>query len=302
MFLMTSKNALAGWACALMLLVSASAFAQSKQELSVTVNPIKGTLYVLQGKGGNVLASLGADGLLLIDGDYAEYAPAYDRALQSIATQERAPRFLLNTHWHGDHTGANSYWSKKGAVVVAHQNVRQRMSTRHEIKALNRVIEPSPTEALPIVTYDSGLALHFNDDDIEVRHFPAGHTDGDSVIFFSKANVVHMGDHFFNGRFPYVDIASGGTVSGYAANVQTVLDRIDNETVVIAGHGQAVANKADLKRFHDMIEITSADIRSKLAQGMTAKTIAEQGLGEQWADWGRHFINEAAWISFVAAK
>ena len=301
MFVTTLKNVIALWFTALLLTASVSVLANSAQ-LSAIVTPLKGPLYVLQGKGGNVVASVGTDGSLLIDGDYAEYAPAYERALMTIAPKGDAPRFLLNTHWHGDHTGANAYWSEKGTVVVAHQNVRQRMSIKHEIKALNRVIEASPTAALPIVTYDSGMALHFNDDDIEVQHFPAGHTDGDSVIFFSKANIVHMGDHFFNGRFPYVDLASGGTVAGYAANVKTVLERIDDETIVIAGHGQAVANKADLQRFLDMIETTSADIRSKLAQGMTAQAITEQGLGEQWADWGKHFISEAAWISFVAAK
>ncbi|MFT6052693.1 MAG: cyclase [Halioglobus sp.] len=301
MVISTSKRAVGCSIVALMLTLSFSTMAEEEKELSVTVSPIKGTLYMLQGKGGNVLASVGDDGLLLIDDDYTEYAPAYERALLEIAPQESAPKFLLNTHWHPDHTGGNAYWSEKGTVIVAHKNVLRRMSTKQNIKALSWVVEASPSAALPVVTFESGLALHFNGDDVEVQHFPAGHTDGDSVVFFSKANVVHMGDHFFNGTFPFVDISSGGSVTGYAANVKMILDRIDDETIVIPGHG-SIANKADLKRFLQMIETTSADIRSKLDQGMSADAIVEAGLGEQWGQWGGGFITEATWISFVAAS
>ena len=166
---------------------------------------------------------------------------------------------------------------------------------------MNRVVEPSASAARPVVTYDSGLALHLNNDDIEVQHFPAGHTDGDSVVFFSKANVVHMGDLFFNGFFPFVDAGSGGTVAGYLANVKVVMDRIDDETIVIPGHG-TIANKADLQRFYHMIETTSEIIRSQLALGMTAEEIAEEGLGLEWVEWGTGFISEEFWISTVAAN
>ncbi len=274
---------------------------QGAEELSVSVTALKGPLHLMQGRGGNVLASIGEDGILIIDDDYPQYAPYYEQALSALTGEGAVPRFLLNTHWHGDHTGGNAFWGERGAVIVAHENVLQRMSVRQEMKALGRVVEPSPKSALPVVTFDDGLALHFNGDVVEVLHYPSGHTDGDSVVFFGGENVVHMGDHFFNGNFPFVDIGSGGSVAGYAANVQAILNRIDDHTLVVPGHGP-LANKADLARFHRMIESTSALVAAKLGQGLSVETIIEQGLGEQWQSWGQGFINEAAWISVIAAK
>jgi len=281
-------------------LLAPLAQANDEKDLSVSVTPLKGPLYMLKGRGGNVVASVGTDGTLIIDDDYPHYAPAYEKALLALG-MEGAPRFVLNTHWHGDHTGSNNFWGERGAAIIAHNNVLQRMSIRQEMKAIDRVVEASPRAALPVVTFEQSLALHFNGDDIEIQHYPRGHTDGDSVLFFSKENVVHMGDHFFNGSFPFVDIGSGGNVKSYAANVKSILDRIDDKTIVVPGHG-ALANKADLVRFHTMIVSTSTVVESRLAKGMTKEAIVEQGLGDEWASWGKGFINEAAWISFIAAK
>ena len=164
----------------------------------VQVSPLGGPLYLLQGQGGNVLVSAGEDGVLLIDDDYAQMAPAYEKALTDLGYAE--VRFVVNTHWHGDHTGGNAYWGGSGAVIVAHDNVLARMSTSHESAFLERTIDASPREALPVVTYGASMALHINDDVLEIQHYPNGHTDGDSVIFFRRANVVHMGDHFFKDR------------------------------------------------------------------------------------------------------
>jgi glyoxylase-like metal-dependent hydrolase (beta-lactamase superfamily II) len=280
------------------LLLFSPMVAIGEQELSVTVTPLKGGLHLLTGLGGNVVASVGYDGVLLIDADYSQYAPSYEKALLSLGMKE-APRFVLNTHWHGDHTGSNSYWGERGSVIIAHNNVLQRMSTRQEMKTLGRVVEPSPRAALPVVTFEQGLALHFNNDDIEMQYFPRAHTDGDSIIFFARENVVHMGDHFFNGRFPFVDFGSGGSLQGYIDNVDAVLSRIDEQTIVVPGHG-LVGNKADLVRFHTMILTTSKIVTDKLAQGLSVEAIIEGGLGDQWAAWGQNFIKEAAWISFLA--
>jgi len=281
-------------------LVTPLSLAKDDKDLSVTVTPLKGALYMLKGRGGNVVASLGDDGTLIIDDDYPQYADAYEKALLNLG-MKGAPRFVLNTHWHGDHTGSNNYWGERGAAIIAHNNVLQRMSTRQEMKAIGRVVEASPRAALPVVTFEQSLVLHFNKDDIEMQHYPRGHTDGDSIIFFSRENVVHMGDHFFNDSFPFVDLGSGGNVKSYAANVKVILDRIDDDTVVVPGHGP-LANKADLIRFHDMIVTTSAFVESQLAKGMSKEAIVEQGLGDEWASWGKGFINEAAWISFIAAS
>jgi len=282
------------------LLISAYTLAGANEEVAVSVTPLKGALYMLHGRGGNVVASVGSDGTLIIDDDYPQFAGAYDKALVKLG-MKGAPRYVLNTPWHGDHTGSNNYWGERGSSIIAHSNVLKRMSTRQEMKAIARVVEPSPRAALPVVTFEKGLALHFNGDDIEMQHFPAGHTDGDSIIFFSKENVVHMGDHFFKDRFPFVDIGSGGNVKSYAANVQAVLGRIDDHTVVVPGHG-ALANKADLVRFHNMIVTTSAAVKSRLSEGMSQEAIVEQGLGEKWRSWGTGFISEAAWVSFIASE
>lgn len=272
-----------------------------EDQLTVSVTALKGALHLLQGRGGNVVASVGEDGILIVDDDYPQFAQAYLSALQSLAGQGSQPSFVVNTHWHGDHTGGNAFWGDRGAVIVAHSGVRQRMSTRQEMKALGRVVEPSPRHALPVVTYGDAMALHFNNDDIEIKHYSHGHTDGDSVIFFSKENVVHMGDHFFKDAFPFVDVGSGGNVFSFIANIEALLSRIDDNAVIVPGHG-SLANRADLLRYYEMLSKTSAMVKADLERGMSVETIAEQGLGNEWADWGRGFINEAAWISFIAAS
>ena len=284
-----------------LLLASLVAGAQAETAApNVSSTPIKGSLHLLQGKGGNVLASVGDDGILIIDDDYSEYAAAYHQVLQALAGSEGLPRFVINTHWHSDHVGGNAYWGERGAVILAHTNVYQRMSTPQEMKLFDRVVEPRPAPALPVVTYGDALALHFNGDQLEVQHYPRGHTDGDSIVFFIEENVVHMGDHYFKDRFPFVDIGSGGNVRQYTANVASVLNRIDDATVIVPGHGATLATRADLARYLQMLETTTALVESKLEQGMSTTAIAEQGLGDEWQSWGEGFIKEAAWISFIA--
>lgn len=268
---------------------------------TVTVRPLLGPLYLLQGRGGNVVASVGGDGVLLVDDDYAEYSGAYQQALDALAGSGTTARFVLNTHWHSDHSGGNPYWGGRGAVIVAHHNVRQRMGERQEVRALDMVVEPSPREALPVVTYGNAMALHVNGTDIELQHYPGGHTDGDSVVFFVQQNAVHTGDLFFKDRFPFVDVSTGGNAVTYMHNVRLLLDRIDDDTLVIPGHGPA-SKKVDLKRFHLMLERTIGIVRGALDQGRSVEQVIEQGLGREWQSWGRGFIDEANWIRIVAAS
>ena len=269
-------------------------------DTSVSVTPIKGGLYLLQGKGGNVVASVGEDGVLLVDSDYGEYAPAHDKALDELSSEPA--RFLLNTHWHFDHTGGNQYWGERNSVIVAHENILKRMSTRQEMKALGRVVEPSPAPALPVVTYGDSLALHFNGDDIEVQHVPTGHTDGDSIVFFSRQNVVHVGDHMFVGGFPFVDISSGGNVFGYIRNLERVLAKVDDDAVIVPGHGKNTVSKADLAAYHQLLVDSSNMVKDALAKGDSVEQITERGLGEQYDAYGKGFISEELWISFIAAS
>jgi glyoxylase-like metal-dependent hydrolase (beta-lactamase superfamily II) len=270
-----------------------------ESEPHVAVTPITGPLYLLQGRGGNVIASVGDDGVLLVDDDYAPYAQAYHQAIVDLAAVSQPARFVLNTHWHGDHTGSNAYWGEQRSIIMAHENVRQRMSSRQEIAGLGRVVEPSPDIALPLVTYGDGLTLHFNGDDVEVQHYPRSHTDGDSVVYFSAANVVHMGDLFWNGSFPFVDISSGGNVMGLIASVETVLARVDDATAIVPGHG-SLAEKSDLEAYHRMLVTTAGKVKSALQAGRSVDEITATGLGEEWSAWAQGFINEARWISFIA--
>ena len=282
-------------------LIAVPSIAEETQEPEVKATPIKGPLYFFQGRGGNVVASIGEDGVLLVDADYNKYAPAHAARAGEIAGNDAAPRFVLNTHWHSDHTGGNNFFGEQGSVIIAHENIRQRMSTGQKIEAFDRVIEPSPKIALPVVTYGDSVALHFNGDDIEVQHYPKGHTDGDSVVFFAAENVVHMGDLVFAERFPFVDISSGGNVFGVIDNIAAVLARIDDQTVVVPGHG-AITDKAGLAAYHEMLVTTSGQVTSALEQGKSLEEVTADGLGGQWESWGSGFIKEAAWISFIAGS
>jgi glyoxylase-like metal-dependent hydrolase (beta-lactamase superfamily II) len=281
-------------------IASIASHSQEAQEAPrVTSTALKSGLHLLQGRGGNVVASIGEDGVLMIDDDYGEYAEAYHEALRSLQGSDALPRFIVNTHWHGDHTGSNAYWAERGAVIVAQDNVYQRMSTRQEIKAFGRVVEPSPRIALPVVTYTDSSMLRFNNEQIELMHLPNGHTDGDTVVFFVKANLVHTGDLFFKDRYPFVDIDSGGNAKQFAANVAEILQRVDEQTVIVPGHG-SLAQKADLERYLEMLKTSIALVTDKLDSGMTLEQITSEGLDPQWSSWGEGFIDEAKWIGFIA--
>jgi cyclase len=274
-------------------LFTSSVFAE---EPSVRTTLIKDGFYLLQGRGGNVMASVGDDGVLLIDSDYANYAPAYQQALDEFGDDR--PRFLINTHWHTDHTGGNEFWGEQGSIIVAHENVRVRLSTPQENRFFGRITEPSAAAAWPVVSFADSMALHVNGDTVEIQHYPGGHTDGDSVVFFAKANITHFGDHFFKDRFPFVDIASGGTVDGFIANIAALLEKTDADTIIVPGHGD-LANRADLQRYYTMLLDTRAAVKSMQAEGLDDAAIKAHGLGPQWAAWGGGFIKEENWISFI---
>jgi glyoxylase-like metal-dependent hydrolase (beta-lactamase superfamily II) len=286
----------------LMLFSSLATVHASEEAPAIKVQALAGGgLHLLQGRGGNVLASIGLDGVLLVDNDYADLGPAYEKAIAELSQSELAPGFIINTHWHSDHAGNNEYWGYRGSIMVAHNNVRQRMSTTQEMPALGMTVEPSADIALPLVTFADSIALHFNGNDIEVQHYPNGHTDGDSVVFYSNDNVVHMGDLFFKDRFPFVDLGSSGSVSGYIANVSAVLARVDAQTIIVPGHG-SIANRADLERYLDMLKTTTAQVYASLDAGQSVDAIVAAGLGPQWESWGQGFISEERWIQTVAAE
>ena len=207
-------------------------------------------------------------------------------------------RFLVNTHWHGDHTGGNEFFGSK-VPILAHENVRARLMSMQERG--DRKLEPAPKQAWPILTYTESITLHFNDEDILVKHFANGHTDGDSMVFFKKANVLHMGDHFFNGKFPFIDSNSGGHLDGYLKNVHQVIREAKEDIKIIPGHGP-LANLDDLKLFVHMIETTRQIIKEYQQKGMSREEILKAGLPEMWSSWGDGFISTKKWIETLLGE
>ncbi|GLS84172.1 MBL fold metallo-hydrolase [Paraferrimonas haliotis] len=250
-------------------------------KVTITTEPLTESIYMLTGAGGNIGVSAGEDGILIIDDQYAPLADKISKALEAI--QPGTPKYVINTHHHGDHTGGNLHFSH-GATIMAHDNVRRHLHADNQPKA-----------ALPVVTYDKGIKVHFNGDTIDVQHFGTGHTDGDSLIFWQNANVIHMGDQYFQGRFPYVDLGNGGNVNGYLANVRKVIAMIDDNTKIIPGHGK-LSTKAELTIFANMIEQTQAYVQQQKQQGKSVEELVAEGLPAQWKDWSWAFITEEKWI------
>lgn len=255
----------------------------SKVQIKATL--VAGNVYMLEGAGGNIGVSVGADGILIIDDQFAPLADKIRAALKELNPGKL--KFILNTHWHGDHTGGNASFGPE-APIVAHTNVRKRLAARPKM----------PKEALPVVTFDQSLSIHFNGEEIRVMHYPNGHTDGDSIIFFATSNVYHMGDDFFAGRFPFVDLASGGDVEGLTKNIADVIAKLPAGVKIIPGHGP-LSTPDDLKAYHQMLVETTAHIRKQKDAGKDVKQIQAEGLPEKWKEWGSGFVNANLWIDTV---
>ncbi len=270
-------------AASLLLLVSHAVSQRDFSNVEVKSLHVAGNVHMLEGSGGNIGLLVGDDGILMIDDQFAPLADKIRAATAKIHNGEL--KFLVNTHWHGDHTGGNGIFGKV-ATIVAHTNVRKRLS------------EKQSGAALPVVTYDDSVSLHVNGEDVELMHVPRGHTDGDSIVFFKQANVVHMGDQFFAGRFPYVDLGSGGSVQGYMDNVKGVIDRVPSNVKIIPGHGP-LSTVDDLKQFHTMMTKTTTVVRDHMKAGKSLEEIQKAGLPSEWKDWGAGFINQDRWISII---
>lgn len=253
-------------------------------EVEIKTQHLGGSVYMLTGAGGNIGVSAGPEGLLIIDDQFEPLAEKISNALDSI--QKGDLKYVINTHYHGDHTGGNAYMREvRNATVFAHDNVRTRLTQKDDHKHAE----------LPVVTFGVGVNFHFNDDVLKVMHFALAHTDGDSVVYFENSDILHTGDLFFKDRFPYIDIDGGGSVDGYIAGVDRIIEMISDDTKIIPGHGD-LANKADLIRFVEMIKETSKKVKRHKVTGLTEDDIIDAGLGDKWKDWSWNFINEEKWI------
>ena len=279
----------------LLFAVTAAAQQTDYSKVEVKATKVAGNVYMLQGAGGNIGVSVGDDGLLIVDDQFAPLADKIRAALKGIA--DKKLHFILNTHWHGDHTGGNVVFGPE-ATIIAHDNVRKRLATEQKSTVFNSTTPPSPKEALPVITFDQTLTVHFNGEDIRAIHYPKGHTDGDSVIFFSASNVVHLGDDFFAGRFPFVDLESGGSVEGLTKNIGELITKIPADAKLIPGHGP-ISTLDDLKAYHRMLQQTTEIVRAKISAGKTLDQIKSEGLPAEFAPWGAGFIKTDRWVETI---
>ena len=284
----------------LLLLISILAPAQDQDfsKVQIKVIPVAGNVYMLQGAGGNIAASVGDDGIVIVDDQYAPLADKIQAALKGIT--DKPVRFVINTHYHGDHTGGNAYFQKQ-APVIAQDNVRKRLESggmHGNLGSIQAESKPAPRDALPIITFDHDVTVHLNGDDIRALHFPSGHTDGDSIIFFPKANVVHMGDDFVRYGFPFIDLNAGGSIGGMIAAMEEVIPKLPPDVKVIPGHG-ALSNLDDVRQYVKMLKETQAVVQAGIRQGKTLDQLKQEKVLDPWKKWSGDFINSDAFIETI---
>lgn len=270
-------------AIALLITLGGTAFAQrDMSQVQIKPTKLSDAIYMFEGSGGNIGVSIGEDGVLIIDDQFAPLAKKIQTAIDELGGSK--PAFILNTHHHGDHTGGNAAFGEHG-VIIAHQNVRNRLAGQDKA-------------GLPEITYDKGLSVHFNGEELRIIHFPNAHTDGDGVVFFTKSNIVHTGDLCFNGRFPFVDLSGGGSVQGYIEALRSIILLASPDAQIIPGHG-SLATVSDLQNSLDMMEMSAERAQKALEAGQSLEAFQAEGMPAEYGAWGSGFINTDKWLSTV---
>lgn len=283
------------YACVIGLAGLAPAQDQDFSKVEIKVTKIAGTVYMLEGEGGNIGASVGDDGIVIVDDQFAPLADKIQAALKGIT--DKPVRFVINTHYHGDHTGGNEPFQKQ-APVIAQDNVRKRLAEGGlggNGSSLRSEHKPGAAGALPIITFDHDVTIHLNGEDIRALHFPAGHTDGDSIIFFPKSNVVHMGDDFVTYGFPFIDVDSGGSIDGMIDGVEKAVAQLPADVKIIPGHGP-LSNLDDVRTYVKMLKDTRAVVEAGLKKKMTLAQMKEKKILEPWKKYAGDFVSADAFI------
>jgi len=282
-----------------LLTASINALAQMADpaEVDVRVVPLADNLNVVMGVGGNIAVSSGSDGVFVIDDDVKPMADKISAAIRTLS--DKPVRIVFNTHWHFDHAGGNEFFGNSGATIVAHDNVRARLSTEQNSGFFKSVTPPAPAIALPVITFDSTATFHLNGHTIKAMHVPPAHTDGDSILFFEEVNVVHLGDVFFNRMYPFIDIDSGGSVTGIIAAVDLIIPMLNEQTRIIPGHGP-VGSLADLRAYRAMLATVSARMRTLIEAGKTRdEVIALKPTAEFDKLWSWSFMPPERWTGLI---
>ena len=266
-------------------------------EVEITAVPVATQIYMLSGEGGNIGLFIGDDGTFLIDDQFAPLTDKIVAAIKSVGGD--FPKFLINTHYHGDHTGGNENLGKGGTLIFSHDNVRDRLSTGSFIAAFDMKREAIPQEGLPVVTFSEDISFHLNGDSLSAIHVPHAHTDGDSFIYFKKANVIHAGDIFFNGFYPFIDVTHGGSLKGMIKAADKILSLADDKTKIIPGHGP-MGDKAQLAGYRQMLWTAYERLRKLKAEGKTAQeAVAAKPLADLEGTWGDGIFNSDRWIEII---
>ena len=265
--------------------------------IEITTSQITKNIYMLQGQGGNIAVITGDDGILIIDSQFAPLSKKIHTAVRKLS--EGDIQYLINTHWHGDHTGGNEAMSSHGATIIAHENVLKRMSTKQLMKAFSREVPPSPENARPDITFTDEFSIKFNGERAMLFHFDNAHTDGDVAIYFPKQNVMHLGDIYFHQRYPFIDVSSGGSLDGIIKAVNQILFIANNNTKIIPGHGK-LSNREELKEYRDVLLMIRNNIHDAIAAGKTQDEISAMNLGGEYdATWGGQWIKAKDLVSVV---
>ncbi len=295
------RKLLSSWAVLLGIAGVLPAHAAQQQDFSkveIKVTKVSGNIYMLEGEGGNIAASVGDDGIVIVDDQYAPLADKIQAALKNLKITDKPVRFIINTHYHGDHTGGNVPFANSGSTIIAQDNVRKRLEsggTAGNGGSVKMEVKPAEKAALPIITFEHDVTVHLNGEDIRALHFPAGHTDGDSVIFFPKNNVVHMGDDFVRYGFPFIDVASGGSVQGMISAMEKAMAQLPADVKVIPGHGD-LSNLDDVRSFVKMLKETSAVVEKALSEHKTLEQMEKEKILAPWEKWSGDFIKTDAFI------
>jgi len=287
----------------LLFLLGAAVFAvaqdQDFSKVQIKVTKVSGNIYMLQGSGGNIAASVGEDGIVIVDDQYAPLADKIAAALKGIGVTDKPVRFVINTHYHGDHTGGNAPFASGGTTVIAQDNVRKRLETGGKAgigAGMSMDQKAAPKGGLPIITFDHDVTVHLNGEDIRALHFPAGRTDGDAIIFFPKANVVHMGDDFVRYGYPFIDVNAGGSVQGMIAACDKVANVLPSDVKVIPGHGD-LASIGDVRDYSVMLKETSSAVQGAINSGKTPEQMKKEKILAAWdAKYGKGSITPDLFI------